>query len=108
MHPEAVFVKRKQESRNEHAGVAVVARQFAVCSQASHCTARDIRDNVRGGLACPFEMQGIGQADKAEITGLTVSDGDDDNGDRSGSAYVFSRFEPVAWAYLPVVLRSAP
>ena len=34
--------------------------------------------------------------------------GDDDNGDGSGSAYVFLRFEPVAWVYLPVVLRGGP
>jgi hypothetical protein len=34
--------------------------------------------------------------------------GDDDNGDNSGSAYVFIEFEPVAWVYLPVVLRGAP
>nr|NIV28341.1 hypothetical protein [Anaerolineae bacterium] len=34
--------------------------------------------------------------------------GDDDPGDGFGSAYVFFQFEPVAWIYLPVVLRGAP
>ena len=31
--------------------------------------------------------------------------GDDDKGEDSGSAYVFIEFEPIAWVYLPVVLR---
>jgi hypothetical protein len=34
--------------------------------------------------------------------------GNDDDGENSGSAYVFGPFTPVAWVYLPVVLRSAP
>jgi hypothetical protein len=33
---------------------------------------------------------------------------DDDNGEGSGSAYLFTHFTPAAWVYLPVVLRSAP
>jgi hypothetical protein len=45
------------------------------------------------------------------VSGDTVVAGaaqDDDKGDASGSAYLFSRFKPVAWNYLPVVQRSAP
>ena len=45
------------------------------------------------------------------ISGDTVVAGayrDDDDGPQSGSAYVFGPFEPIAWAYLPVVLRGAP
>ena len=45
------------------------------------------------------------------ISGDTVvagAYGDDDLGESSGSAYVFIEFEPTAWLYLPVVLRSAP
>ena len=30
------------------------------------------------------------------------------NNNSNGSAYVLERFKPVAWVYLPVVLRSAP
>jgi hypothetical protein len=33
---------------------------------------------------------------------------DDDNGEGSGSAYVFTHFTPAAWVYLPIVLRAAP
>ena len=45
------------------------------------------------------------------ISGDTVVSGayhDDDLGEDSGSAYVFGPFEPVAWVYLPVVLRGGP
>jgi hypothetical protein len=41
-------------------------------------------------------------------TAVVGSSADDDSGDNSGSAYVFSTFTPVTWVYLPVVLRSAP
>lgn len=83
------------------------------------------------GAAYVFEKPGAGWSDMTETAKLTASDGakldrfgvsvsvdgntlvagalcDDDNGGESGSAYVFSRFEPVAWVYLPLVLRSAP
>lgn len=83
------------------------------------------------GAAYLFEKPETGWADMTETAKLTASDGaewnllgssvsisgdtmvvgaplDDDNGSLSGSAYVFFRLEPVAWVYLPVVLRSAP
>jgi hypothetical protein len=44
------------------------------------------------------------------ISGNTLiagAPGTDDYGENSGAAYVFLHFEPVAWVYLPVVLRGA-
>jgi hypothetical protein len=83
------------------------------------------------GSAYQFERDEGGPGNWGQVTKLSASDGsagdmfgnwvsvsgdtlvvgawwDDDNGDASGSAYVFAPFEPVAWVYLPVVLRSAP
>jgi hypothetical protein len=84
-----------------------------------------------GGSACVFELDEGGQDNWGEVAKLTASDsaagdsfgysvsisgdtvvvgayGDDDSGSGSGSAYLFREFEPIAWVYMPVVLRSAP
>ena len=91
----------------------------------------DDDDGDRSGSAYLFERDEGGPGNWGQVTKLTASDGaaydyfgnsvsisgdtlvvgawwDDDNGDGSGSAYLFGPFEPVAWVYLPVVLRSAP
>ena len=72
------------------------------------------------GWAGTSETDKITAADGAEydqfgysvsVSGDAVVAGapqDDDKGDASGSAYLFSRFRPVTWVYLPVVARSAP
>jgi hypothetical protein len=88
-------------------------------------------ENDPGGAAYLFERDAGGSGNWGQVAKLTASDGavgdafgkavsisgdtiaadadgDADNGDASGSAYLFIRFEPVAWVYLPVVLRSAP
>ena len=44
---------------------------------------------------------------RVSISGDTVVVGARNN-NSNGSAYVFERFEPVAWVYLPVVLRGGP
>jgi hypothetical protein len=91
----------------------------------------DDDDGDASGSAYQFERDEGGPGNWGQVTKLSASDGsagdmfgnwvsvsgdtlvvgawwDDDNGDASGSAYVFAPFEPVAWVYLPVVLRSAP
>jgi hypothetical protein len=83
---------------------------------------------LSNGSAYLFERDAGGAGNWGEVAKLTASDGalnddfgtavsiggntivigayaDDDNGEDSGSAYVFYRFEPVSWIYLPVVLR---
>ena len=79
------------------------------------------------GSAYLFEKPEAGWTDMTETTKLTASDGAEGDrfgrvsisgdtliasayydGDGSGSAYVFFRFEPVAWIYLPAVVRHAP
>ena len=57
------------------------------------------------GVAYDFFGMSVSGDGDTLVVGATD---DDDNGDGSGSAYVFIEFEPVAWVYLPVVLRSAP
>jgi hypothetical protein len=91
----------------------------------------DDDDGDRSGSVYQFERNEGGPGDWGQVAKLTASDGaaydyfggsvsisddtlvvgasgDDDSGDGSGSAYVFSEFEPVDWVYLPVVMRSAP
>jgi hypothetical protein len=83
------------------------------------------------GSAYLFEKPGAGWGDMTETAKLTASDatdfdhfggsvsisgdtvvagaaGGNDEPENPGFAYVFIEFEPVAWVYLPVVLRSAP
>lgn len=83
------------------------------------------------GSAYLFRKPMTGWADMNESAKLTASDGTeddflgysmsisgnaliagapgtDDYGENSGAAYVFLHLVPVAWVYLPVVLRSAP
>lgn len=83
------------------------------------------------GSAYYFEKPEAGWTDMTEMAKFTAPDGDeghgfgsrvssgggtlvvgapldDGNGWYSGSAYVFYSFEPIAWIYLPVVLRDTP
>lgn len=74
----------------------------------------------QSGWATMTEMAKITASDGAEqdyfawstaIDGNTVvvgSSADDDDGDNSGSAYVYSHFTLVTAVYLPVVLNAAP
>ena len=78
-----------------------------------------------------FRRPGAGWTDTTETAKITASDGaerdyfgwstsisggavvagssaDDDDGEDSGSAYVFTHFTPAAWVYVPVVLRGVP
>ena len=80
------------------------------------------------GSAYVFERPGTSWTDITETTKLTATDGngfdifgwsvsnsggtvvvgaqgDSDNGEHSGSAYVYAPFRASAWVYLPVVLR---
>ena len=91
----------------------------------------DEENGDRCGSAYVFERDAGGAGNWDQAAKLTASDaaedaffgwsvsisgdtvvvgalGNDDDGENSGSAYVFGPFTPVAWVYLPVVLRSAP
>lgn len=86
----------------------------------------------RSGSAYLFEKPEAGWSDMTETAKLTASDGaegdefgssvsiggetiiagvpkaDVNDYEDQGTAYIFAPFEPVAWVYLPLVLRSAP
>jgi len=92
---------------------------------------QDADNGLFSGSAYLFLKPESGWATMTETVKITASDGaeqdyfawstaidggivvvgssaDDDDGENSGSAYVYSHFTPVAAVYLPVVLNAAP